>query len=55
VLSGAGFIAMLLAIAGSVYPVPQGTYRWLPYIYLSYLVAGWLWTMAKKRSAVAAS
>jgi amino acid transporter len=52
-LSGAGFIAMLLAIAGSVYPIPQGAYRWLPYIYLTYLVAGWLWTVSKKREQVA--
>jgi len=49
-LSAAGFIAMLLAIAGSVYPVPQGAYRWLPYIYLAYLVAGWVWTVGRKRA-----
>ncbi|HUB17178.1 MAG TPA: APC family permease [Acidobacteriaceae bacterium] len=48
-LSAAGFIAMLLAIAGSVYPVPQGAYRWLPYIYLAWLLAGWFWTAAKTR------
>jgi len=48
-LSGAGFIAMLLAIAGSVYPVPTGAYRWLPYIYLTYLAAGWLWTRSRPK------
>jgi amino acid transporter len=55
VLSGAGFIAMLLAIAGSVYPVPIGAYRWLPYIYLTYLIVGWFWTVSKKRGPVAVS
>jgi amino acid transporter len=54
VLSGAGFIAMLLAIAGSVYPVPTGTYRWLPYIYLTYLAAGWLWNQSRPKLAPAA-
>jgi amino acid transporter len=54
VLSGAGFIAMLLAIAGSVYPVPTGAYRWLPYIYLTYLVAGWLWNQSRPKLAPAA-
>jgi amino acid transporter len=54
-LSGAGFIAMLLAITGSVYPVPQGIYRRLPYIYLTYLVVGWLWTVSKKRGPIAVS
>jgi amino acid transporter len=49
VLSGAGFIAMLLAIAGSVYPVPTGAYRWLPYIYLTYLAAGWLWNQSRPK------
>ena len=45
VLSIAGVVAMLLAIAGSLYPIPQGPYRWLPYIYLVYLAAGWAWTV----------
>ena len=53
VLSGAGFVAMLLAIAGSVYPVPQGAYRWLPYIYMVYLAAGWMWNGTRRRVAVA--
>ncbi|HEX4007058.1 MAG TPA: APC family permease [Acidobacteriaceae bacterium] len=49
VLAGAGFLAMLLAIAGSLYPVPQGAYRWLPYIYLVYLAVGWVWTVGRQR------
>jgi amino acid transporter len=55
VLSAAGFIAMLLAIAGSVYPVPAGAYRWLPYLYLTYLIAGWLWNRGRKTNPVAVS
>ena len=53
VLSGAGFIAMLMAIAGSVYPVPLGAYRWLPYIYMAYLMAGWMWNTTRRRGPVA--
>jgi len=43
VLSAAGLIAMLLALAGSVYPMPTGAYAWLPYVYLVYLLAGFGW------------
>jgi amino acid transporter len=32
-----GFIAMVLALAGNLYPVPEGPYGKLPYIYLVYL------------------
>ncbi len=53
VLSAAGFVAMLLAIAGSVYPIPQGAYRWLPYIYLAYLIVGWVWTVGRKGFSLA--
>lgn len=49
-LSGAGCVAMVLALAGSVYPVPQGVYRWLPYAYLAYLIVGWAWTVARHRA-----
>jgi amino acid transporter len=37
------FTAMLLALAGNLYPVPEGPYGKLPYIYLAYLCAGLLW------------
>jgi amino acid transporter len=37
------FTAMLLALAGNLYPVPDGPYGRLPYIYLVYLAAGMLW------------
>jgi amino acid transporter len=36
-------LAMLLALVGNFYPVPEGPYGKLPYIYLAYLTAGLLW------------
>lgn len=36
-------IAMLLALIGNLYPVPEGPYGKLPYVYLAYLFAGLLW------------
>ena len=35
--------AMLLALVGNLYPVPEGPYGKLPYIYLAYLIAGLGW------------
>ena len=35
----AGAVAMLLAFAGNLYPVPPSPYSWLPYVYLGYLLA----------------
>jgi amino acid transporter len=43
-------VAMLLALVGNLYPVPEGPYGKLPYIYLAYLVAGLLWFVAGSRS-----
>jgi amino acid transporter len=37
------FTAMLGAMAGNLYPVPEGPYGKLPYIYLVYLAAGMVW------------
>jgi len=34
---------MLLALVGNLYPVPEGPYGRLPYIYLVYLAAGLFW------------
>jgi amino acid transporter len=39
-LSAGAILAMLLALAGTLYPVPEAPYNWLPYIYLGYLLAG---------------
>ncbi len=41
--------AMLLALVGNLYPVPEGPYGKLPYIYLVYLVAGLAWFFARAR------
>jgi amino acid transporter len=45
----AGF-AMLLALVGNLYPVPEGPYGKLPYIYLAYLTAGLLWFAFRARN-----
>lgn len=48
------FIAMVAALVGNLYPVPEGPYGKLPYIYLAYLCAGLLlffWQMRKERKA----
>jgi amino acid transporter len=42
--------AMLLALVGNLYPVPEGPYGKLPYIYLAYLVAGLGWFAVRARS-----
>lgn len=41
--------AMLLALVGNFYPVPEGPYGKLPYIYLAYLMAGLLWFALRAR------
>jgi amino acid transporter len=43
-------LAMLLALFGNFYPVPEGPYGKLPYIYLAYLMAGLLWFTIRGRS-----
>ncbi|HEY4762586.1 MAG TPA: APC family permease [Candidatus Sulfotelmatobacter sp.] len=49
--------AMLLALAGNLYPVPEGPYGKLPYIYLAYLIGGlgWFVVRARGKSKLAAS
>jgi amino acid transporter len=43
-------LAMLLALIGNLYPVPEGPYGKLPYIYLGYLVLGLLWFFLRSRN-----
>jgi amino acid transporter len=43
-------LAMLLALVGNLYPVPEGPYGKLPFIYLAYLIAGLLWFALRRRS-----
>ncbi len=47
-------LAMLLALVGNFYPVPEGPYGKLPYIYLAYLMAGLLWFALRSRRKDAA-
>ncbi|MGA2413370.1 MAG: APC family permease [Candidatus Sulfotelmatobacter sp.] len=47
-------IAMLLALVGNLYPVPEGPYGKLPFIYLAYLIAGLLWFAFRSRETSAA-
>jgi amino acid transporter len=49
ILSWLAGLAMLLALAGNLYPVPEGPYGKLPYIYLVYLAAGLLWFLLNGR------
>jgi amino acid transporter len=49
VLSVAAGIAMLLALAGTLYPVPASPYNWLPYVYLGYLACGAGWFFFTKQ------
>jgi len=48
-LSWLDCIAMLLALLGNLYPVPEGPYGKLPYIYLAYLLAGMSWFFLRSR------
>ncbi len=43
-------LAMLLALIGNLYPVPEGPYGKLPYIYLGYLTLGLIWFYVRGRS-----
>ena len=54
VFSWLAFTAMLLALIGNLYPVPEGPYGKLPYIYLAYLCAGMLSFAFRKREATPA-
>jgi len=45
------FVAMLSALVGNLYPVPEGPYGKLPYIYLAYLIAGLLLFLWQRRKA----
>jgi len=54
-LSIATTLAIVLALAGTLYPVPEHPYNWLPYIYLVYLFGGITWfslTTPSRSSAI---
>jgi amino acid transporter len=52
ILSWLAGAAMLLALAGNFYPVPEGPYGKLPYIYFVYLAAGLVWFGARGKARV---
>jgi amino acid transporter len=49
VLPAAACVAMLLALVGNLYPIPEGPYGKLPYIYIAYIVAGMIWYFISTR------
>lgn len=53
VISWLAGIAMVLALVGNLYPVPEGPYGKLPYIYLAYLTAGLAWFWLRRRNKTA--
>jgi amino acid transporter len=55
VISALARIAMLLALVGNLYPVPEGPYGKLPYVYLAYLIPGMLWFLASRRKGIQAA
>ena len=54
-VSTAAALAILAALAGSVYPVPDPPLNWLPYLYLGYLGVGIAWQMWVSRTTATAS
>ena len=48
VYGGIGAVLMLLALLGSLYPVPDYPYNLLPYGFLAYMVVGALWFFVLK-------
>jgi hypothetical protein len=55
ILSWLAGLAMLLALVGNLYPVPEGPYGKLPYIYLMYLATGLFWFFINSRRKNAAT
>jgi amino acid transporter len=55
VISALAGIAMLLALVGNLYPVPEGPYGKLPYVYLAYLTLGMLCFLMTGRKGIQAA
>jgi amino acid transporter len=48
-LASATVVAILLALAGTLYPVPEAPLNWLPYLYLGYIFLGIAWHGLSRR------
>jgi amino acid transporter len=48
--------AALAAMVGTMYPLPDAPYRYLPYIYVGYMALGmgWWWTVERRKARRAA-
>ncbi|MBV8048179.1 MAG: APC family permease, partial [Paludibacterium sp.] len=47
-------VALLaIPLVGSIYPIPQGVYAWLPYVFIALIVIGLLWFLALRLFAPA--
>ena len=53
VLAVAAAGAALAAIVGTMYPVPDKPYVYLPYVYVGYMALGmgWWWWVERRKSA----
>jgi hypothetical protein len=45
---------MLLALVGNLYPVPEGPYGKLPYVYLAYMSTALVWIVFRSRAKTSA-
>ena len=55
-LSVSAAVATILAMVGTVFPVPPAPYRYLPYVYIAYLAGGMAWyAVLQRRATVLAS
>jgi amino acid transporter len=54
ILAVAATAVLLLAMVGSLYPVPPAPIRYFPYLYLAYIAAGMLWYVLRRSSITAA-
>jgi amino acid transporter len=48
-------LAIVLALAGTLYPVPERPYNWLPYVYLVYILCGVAWFAVSTRKVISTS